>query len=116
MTEEVPSSVAAVEEETNSSNKKKKFYVIKRMTRYNQYETISYYDDNGSFKGGACFSDKSKAKEYLQRYQDRLSNHIKEVIGNRGTNSSRHMKYKYRIFEMTDYKELADLKGCFNVD
>jgi hypothetical protein len=87
------------------------------MTRSNQYEAISYYDDNGSFKGGACFSDKSKAKEYLQRYQDKLSKHINELISDRGTNSSRHMKYKYRIFEVTDYKkELADLKGCFIAD
>lgn len=68
------------EQQPQPQQSKKGFFVIKKKALHNTSMPISYFDDEGHFRGITCFEDYFIALKYMQKYEDKLAqNHLKET-------------------------------------
>jgi hypothetical protein len=81
---------------------KKKLFIVKKLNKSGNWDTISLYDENGSFRGEAKFSTKKEAEAYLELYKDRINKHL-NAAGKAKT------RLKLQVFEM-DGKSMIEEK------
>jgi hypothetical protein len=48
----------------------KKLFIVKKLNRNSNWDSISLYDENGSFRGEARFETKQQAEEYIKLYKE----------------------------------------------
>ena len=54
----------------------KKLFIVKKLNRNSNWDSISLYDENGSFRGEARFETKQQAEEYIKLYKDRFNKRL----------------------------------------
>jgi hypothetical protein len=76
-------------------------FVVKKLNKSGNWDSISLIDENGSFRGEARFESKSEAEAYLKLYKDRMNKKLM-VHGKAKTRGS------YKIFEL-DSKAVKEI-------
>jgi hypothetical protein len=51
---------------------KQVFFVLRKKGARGSWDTISYFDDEGHFRGIACFEDFHQAVRYQKIYEDKM--------------------------------------------
>ena len=77
-------------------------FIVKKLNKSGNWDSISLIDENGSFRGEARFESKSDAEAYLKLYKERMNKKLM-VHGKAKTRGS------YKIFEL-DSKTMAEQK------
>ena len=77
-------------------------FIVKKLNKSGNWDSISLIDENGSFRGEARFESKSDAEAYLKLYKERMN---KKLMVHGKTKS----KGSYKIFEL-DSKTMAEQK------
>jgi hypothetical protein len=54
-------------------------FIVKKLKKSGNSDTISIYDENDSFRGEARFESKQKAEAYLKLYKERINKHLNDV-------------------------------------
>jgi hypothetical protein len=57
----------------------KKLFIVKKLNKSGNSDTISLYDENDSFRGEARFESKQNAEAYLKLYKERINKHLNDV-------------------------------------
>lgn len=78
-------------------------FVVKKLNKTGNWDSISLIDSNGNFRGEAKFESESDAKAYLKLQKERMNQRLAAV----GKAKTRAVKYK--VFEM-DSKSMAEQK------
>jgi hypothetical protein len=81
----------------------KKFFVVKKLNRTGNWDSISLIDSNGNFRGEAKFTTKELAQEYLKLYKQRINERLNAA------SKAKTRGVKYQIFEL-DAKSILDQK------
>lgn len=78
-------------------------FIVKKLNIKNgNWDSISLYDENNSFRGEAKFESKKEAKAYLKSYKDRINKYL-NAAGKAKT------RLKLQVFEM-DGKSMIEEK------
>lgn len=77
-------------------------FIIKKLNRNGNWDTISLYDENNSFRGEARFESKSDAEAYLKLYKERMDKKL--LAYGRAKN-----RESFKIFEL-DGKSIIEEK------
>jgi hypothetical protein len=78
-------------------------FVVKKLNKTANWDSISLIDSNGNFRGEAKFESKSDPKAYLKLQKERMNQRLAAV----GKAKTRAVKYK--VFKM-DSKSMMDEK------
>jgi hypothetical protein len=76
-------------------------FIVKKLNKSGNWDSISLIDENGSFRGEARFESKSDAEAYLKLYKERMNKKLM-VHGKAKTRGS------YKIFEL-DSKAIKEI-------
>ena len=68
-------------------------FIVKKLNKSGNWDSISLIDENGSFRGEARFESKSDAEAYLKLYKERMNKKLM-VHGKAKTRGS------YKIVEL----------------
>jgi hypothetical protein len=78
-------------------------FIVKKLNRNAKWDTISLYDENGSFRGEAKFESKDETLEYIEKYKQRTNERLKA----KGKSKT---KLKLQVFEMDDKSIIEEKK------
>ena len=80
-------------------------FIVKKLNRNGNWDSVSLIDKNGSFRDEAKFETKHLADNYIKLYKDRINNHL---ISEGKTKT----RLKLQVFELDSkaIKEINDKK------
>jgi hypothetical protein len=78
-------------------------FIVKKLNRTGNWDSISLIDSNGNFRGEAKFPTRKEAEEYIVLYKKRINDRLNAS----GKASTRGIKYE--IFDL-DVKAILDQK------
>jgi hypothetical protein len=81
-------------------------FIVKKLNKSGNWDTISLYDENGSFRGEAKFSTKKEAEVYLELYKDRINKRL-NAAGKVKT------RLKLQVFELDGKSMIEERKRKF---
>jgi hypothetical protein len=77
-------------------------FVVKKLNKTGNWDSISLIDEDGSFRGEARFETKQLADQYIQLYKDRINKRL-------NAEGKSKTRLKLRVFELSS-KSMADDK------
>jgi hypothetical protein len=75
-------------------------FIVKKFNKSGNWDSISLYDENGSFRGEARFSNKKEAEAYIKLYKERINKYL-------NASGKGKTRLKLQVFEM-DGKAIAE--------
>jgi hypothetical protein len=78
-------------------------FILKKLNKHGNWDTISLYDENNSFRGEAKFESKKEAEAYLKLYKDRTNKHA-------NAEEKSKARLKLQVFELDDKSMIEEKK------
>jgi hypothetical protein len=81
----------------------KKLFIVKKLNKSGNWDTISLYDENGSFRGEARFETKKEAEAYLKLYKEKINKRL-NAVGKAKTRES------FQVFQSNNKSMIEEKK------
>jgi hypothetical protein len=80
-------------------------FIVKKLNKSGNWDSVSLIDENGSFRGEAKFSERSAADNYIKLYKDRINKRL-------NAEGKSKTRLKLQVFELDSnaVKEINDKK------
>jgi hypothetical protein len=78
-------------------------FIVKKLNKSGNWDSVSLIDENGSFRGEAKFSERSAAEKYIKSYKDRINKHLN------AEGKTKTTRLRLQVFEL-DNKSMIEEK------